>query len=382
MVTRLYSPVYSAAKPAASNVSPRHRDPANDSAPSKDSASPNSTATAERQRELATVQDHLKGGKIQIDSILKDFKHTATALGADEAVQAKLGAYLQVVQLQGAEPQPNIPFIKNTLITASQTLDKFIATAAGKPSDVVESWVKTLLSQPVNYHSDAPLSLASPSYPSVAPAAETALQPAETPPLVRASQPSLEQLWEDAQKSPPRQAIALYETMLNQLGAKPEQAARVKLKLGLAYLAHQSPDQALPQLEAAYTDLMKSAPEQYLKPIYQLGQLYLTHAQPAEAAAVVSQTLMHLPVDHPKRYRLEKIRGDALQQLSNYSEAIQAYQRSLQQANQYNARQQAPRHYQNTIEALAKTYLSARQPEKALKLLQAWQTDATRNGLK
>ncbi len=94
--------------------------------------------------------------KIPLDAVIHDFKNTMTALGADEQTRSEVAAYLNVVRLQAAKDQPEVPFIKQTLRTAANSLDQFIGKALGQPSKVVKEWVDALLMQDIDYHADLP----------------------------------------------------------------------------------------------------------------------------------------------------------------------------------------------------------------------------------
>lgn len=89
--------------------------------------------------------------RIPLKAVLTDFKNTMTALGADGKTQSEVAAYLNVVALQAAKEQPEVPFIKHTLKTAAGSLDQFITQALGQPSQVVKEWVDALLMQDIDY---------------------------------------------------------------------------------------------------------------------------------------------------------------------------------------------------------------------------------------
>lgn len=102
----------------------------------------------------AVQYDHTR--KIPLDAVIHDFRNTMGALSVDDHTRAEVAAYLNVVRLQAAKEQPEVPFIKHTLKTAANSLDQFIGKALGQPSRVVKEWVDALLMQDIDYHADIP----------------------------------------------------------------------------------------------------------------------------------------------------------------------------------------------------------------------------------
>ncbi len=100
---------------------------------------------------LATVTEEAEHHKIHLNTILHDFKSTMDALGADESIRGEVDAYLNVVSLQAEKSSPSVPFIRQTLKTAADSLDGFIAQALEQPSRVVRDWVEALLLQKIEY---------------------------------------------------------------------------------------------------------------------------------------------------------------------------------------------------------------------------------------
>jgi tetratricopeptide (TPR) repeat protein len=95
--------------------------------------------------------------KIPLDAVIGDFKNTMSALGADEQTRSEVTAYLNVVRLQAGKDQPEVPYIRQTLKTAANSLDQFISKALGQPSQVVKEWVDALLLQNIDYKATLPL---------------------------------------------------------------------------------------------------------------------------------------------------------------------------------------------------------------------------------
>jgi tetratricopeptide (TPR) repeat protein len=116
---------------------------------------------------LLTVAQQSQQHRIGLNSVLMDFDNTTQALGADEATMAEVNAYLNVVQLQGKAPLPNVGLIQQSLSSAAQTLDRFITNAMAKQATagtdkggdnsitpnatVVQEWVDALLAQDIDY---------------------------------------------------------------------------------------------------------------------------------------------------------------------------------------------------------------------------------------
>jgi hypothetical protein len=154
MVSRVYQPVYSTSRvnqPATKQTAVVNDAPKQSSV---DSAKTDAFTSQQPKRErpdLATLRDQAEGRRIRLDSVLTDFETTLNALGIPEETTQQLQPYITVVRLQGQEPKPNIPLMKATLVSASKALDQFIAQATGKPSDVVEQWMQSLLAQDVDY---------------------------------------------------------------------------------------------------------------------------------------------------------------------------------------------------------------------------------------
>ncbi len=123
--------------------------------------------TRQQSQGLATVVEEAQHHKIHLNTILHDFKSTMDALGADDTIRGEVDAYLNVVSLQAEKTSPSVPFIRQTLKTAADSLDGFIAKALDQPSRVVRDWVEALLLQKIEYRdstSPVPTQLNRPSW--------------------------------------------------------------------------------------------------------------------------------------------------------------------------------------------------------------------------
>ncbi|MBK8190784.1 MAG: tetratricopeptide repeat protein [Vampirovibrionales bacterium] len=104
---------------------------------------------------LATVHEQTRGNGISITAILDDFRNTMNALGADEPLREEVDAYLRAVSLQASKSNPSVPFIKQSLKTAADSVDAYIAKTLEQPSRVVRDWVDALLLQTIDYRKTA-----------------------------------------------------------------------------------------------------------------------------------------------------------------------------------------------------------------------------------
>lgn len=124
---------------------------------------------------LSSVAEQARTQRISIHAILDDFGNTMNALGADEPVREEVAAYLKTVQLQAAKDSPSVPFIRQTLKTAADSLDGYISVTLGQPSRVVRDWVEALLLQPIEYRQSAVATKADTKPEASPPAAASAL---------------------------------------------------------------------------------------------------------------------------------------------------------------------------------------------------------------
>jgi tetratricopeptide (TPR) repeat protein len=103
---------------------------------------------------LATVQEQARVQKIQLNTILKDFNNTMNAIGTTEEVKQEVEIYLKTISIQSQKPSPSVPYIKQSLKTAADSLDQYIGQSLGQPSRVVRDWVDALLLQDIQYKTD------------------------------------------------------------------------------------------------------------------------------------------------------------------------------------------------------------------------------------
>lgn len=89
--------------------------------------------------------------RINIESVLKDFKNTANAIGAPDDIKSEVEAYLGLVATQSQKENPNQQIIQSNLKSASKILDEYITDTLKKPSNVVENWVDALFLQQIDY---------------------------------------------------------------------------------------------------------------------------------------------------------------------------------------------------------------------------------------
>jgi Flp pilus assembly protein TadD len=151
MVTRIYTPI----APPLTKPFPK-KGAADDDAPKQEAGGfqpePQSKSFAGG---LASVQEQGRVQKIQLNTILKDFKNTMNAIGTTEEVKQEVETYLKTISIQSQKPSPSVPYIKQSLKTAADSLDQYIGQSLGQPSRVVRDWVDALLLQDIQYKTDA-----------------------------------------------------------------------------------------------------------------------------------------------------------------------------------------------------------------------------------
>jgi hypothetical protein len=286
MVTRVYQPAYTSPKntvpvsrktPGGVTEQQTHR---------QQVASPDGQAdafTPKRERpDLATLRDQAEGRRIRLDSVLTDFETTLQALGASDQTKRQLQPYITVVRLQGQESKPNIALMKATLLSASKSLDGVIAQATGKPSDVVEQWMQSLLAQDVDYQSVSQPELD---------------QPAQTsPPSSVTLKPGQIKQWVLAAKGQPADtAIPLLHQALA-AADQPEVQSRIHALLAKQYWAVEDPTEAthhLAQSVSLQTDEGKQAKQRAL-----LGHWHHCLKQPGQVIDVLQPLLVNKQLDH------------------------------------------------------------------------------------
>lgn len=92
-----------------------------------------------------------KSNKVNITDVIKDFKNTITAIGADEKLEKKILGYLELTEIESKESKPSPQIIRTNLKNASKIVDKYISETLNKDSRVVSDWINALLSQDVDY---------------------------------------------------------------------------------------------------------------------------------------------------------------------------------------------------------------------------------------
>lgn len=153
MVTRIYTPI----APPLTKPFPK-KGPADDDAPKQEAGGfqPESGFQSDqRSAGLATLQEQGRVQKIQLNTILKDFKNTMNAIGTTEEVKQEVETYLKTISIQSQKPSPSVPYIKQSLKTAADSLDQYIGQSLGQPSRVVRDWVDALLLQDIQYKTDS-----------------------------------------------------------------------------------------------------------------------------------------------------------------------------------------------------------------------------------
>jgi hypothetical protein len=275
----------------------------------------------DRSRGLKSVEAAQDGEPIQMDAILDDFTNTMNALGADDAVRHQVNMYLNVVRLQGQEAEPNVPLVKQTLVTAGKSLDQFITRSLGQPSDVVTDWVKALLGQSIDFKaSSQPVGLPTPGgvpapdwdkarlktlietgqthhqqkrYPQAVDAYETALavlSGKQRPDLEGKVHRLLGQVHADSGKLPP--AVQAYTQAAQQfeIAQMPDKRARAHWAAAQLLADNGDPAEALSHLETAVS-------VQPAEPRFRLmmGQLQIRLGHPADGTQTLATALEQLP---------------------------------------------------------------------------------------
>ena len=92
-----------------------------------------------------------RSNKINIAQILKDFRNTIKAIATPADIEEQVNHYLQIVEQQVREPQPQVNLIQSNLKIAASLLDKYISETLNKDSKVVQNWLDALFLQRINY---------------------------------------------------------------------------------------------------------------------------------------------------------------------------------------------------------------------------------------
>ena len=92
-----------------------------------------------------------RSNKVNIAQILKDFRNTIKAIATPADIEKQVNHYLQIVEQQVREPQPQVNLIQSNLKIAASLLDKYISETLNKDSKVVQNWLDALFLQRINY---------------------------------------------------------------------------------------------------------------------------------------------------------------------------------------------------------------------------------------
>ena len=360
--------------------------------------------------------------KIPLDAVIHDFKSTMTALGADEKTRSEVAAYLNVVRLQAAKEQPEVPFIKHTLRTAANSLDQFISNALGQPSKVVKEWVDALLLQDIDYHADLPPEAVSAATNAEANSPASEKQQAEAEALSQeagmatSTKAQLKSLIEDAkacQKSGQtteaeqklQDALALladrnkpaWEGKVWQLKGRfydqngrweeaiasfkqaadkfetanlPQKQATALHTLGSILEDHGNLDQARQAYEQVVSlDMQFGDIKAQLRSLNDLGSIYLRQGDAGQATQTLQQAAQLIqthPVSAQVQSDILSNLASAQRQAKAFPDAIQNYQQALKAAREGKDRSR----YTSTLQQLASLYVEANQPDQAMKALQ------------
>jgi Tfp pilus assembly protein PilF len=396
MVTRVYNPVFTqrpAGGKAHASVAAHSNATQGDIAPHTAAEQPQTVTTATKtsrnqnptedaatnrpRPDLATLKDQAEGRRIQLASVLADFKQTLDALSVPDPVVQQLTPYIHVVQHQGQQPKPNVSLIKASLSSASHTLDAFIAEATQNPSTVVHEWMQSLLTQDIDYTSALKPLPPLPSY-GTQPAASSSAQAARANTGMAqtlAAPPSDKhaiQQWVLAAKGlPATQALPLLRQALERVPAdQPQWAYRLHHKLAHGYWQTGDPNLAITHLTQAIP-LAPNNPKALQDHIL-LGHWFSQTQQPQAVidtlAPVLTQaTPQTLGPTAAARGWLDY--GLALLNQQQPQQAVPA----LKQAVKLAQSQQQQGWVLTALPALAQAHLQLNQPLLALPVLQKYQ---------
>ena len=93
-----------------------------------------------------------RSNKVNIAQILKDFRNTIKAIATPPEIEEQVNSYLQIVEQQVREPNPQVNLIQSNLKIAASLLDKYISETLNKDSKVVQNWLEALFLQKINYN--------------------------------------------------------------------------------------------------------------------------------------------------------------------------------------------------------------------------------------
>ena len=101
------------------------------------------------------MQVNSKSNKVNIAQILKDFRNTIKAIATPAEIEENVNRYLQIVEQQVREANPQVNLIQSNLKIAASLLDKYISETLNKDSKVVQNWLDALFLQRINYNYNA-----------------------------------------------------------------------------------------------------------------------------------------------------------------------------------------------------------------------------------
>ncbi len=99
-------------------------------------------------------QQPLRSNKVNIAQILKDFRNTIKAIATPPEIEEQVNHYLQIVEQQVREANPQVNLIQSNLKIAASMLDRYISDTLNKDSKVVQNWLDALFLQKINYSYD------------------------------------------------------------------------------------------------------------------------------------------------------------------------------------------------------------------------------------
>jgi tetratricopeptide (TPR) repeat protein len=430
MVSRVYVPPvkpYSRAQGANNGRGPVTS--ATDEPPARQAAQlPREGDSADLSRSSAGLQavQFSPNQQIPLAAVIGDFKNTMSALGADEQTRSEVTAYLNVVRLQGAKDQPEVPYIKQTLRTAANSLDQFIGKALGQPSQVVKEWVDALLMQNIDYKADLSpdvldepgQSASSKTANAQATQADSETNTAETEKSATATASTKTQvknlieaarvaqqagnpseadqklqdaltLLEDANRPDWTGKVWRMRGRLLDQNGQWEQAAQAYQQAATGFEQAKLPQKQAQSLQAmasiledhgqleqaktAYQQVVSldqqfGRPEDQVRSLNDLASVTLRQGHSADAVQTLQQAVKLLTsakVDAAVHSDIYSNLGTAHQQAQNYPEALQAYQQAMQSARQMRDRER----YTSGLQQLATLYVQNNQPDEAMAAL-------------
>ena len=93
----------------------------------------------------------VRSNKVNIAQILKDFRGTMKAIATPAEIEEQVNKYLEIVEQQVKNQNPQVNLIQSNLKIAGSMLDKYISETLKKDSKVVQNWLDALFLQRINY---------------------------------------------------------------------------------------------------------------------------------------------------------------------------------------------------------------------------------------